>query len=112
MTISDYQKKVDQWIKTYGIRYFDEKTNMILLMEELGELSRLVARVYGEQSFKKEQLNQDVKSLIADEMSDVLFVLTCLSNQMGIDLSEAIEKNFAKKTDRDHIRHKQNDKLS
>lgn len=111
MNIASYQKRVDEWIKTYGVRYFDEKTNMILLTEEIGELSRLVARVYGEQSFKKEQTAEEIKVNLRDEMADILFVLTCLSNQMGIDLEDAIEKNFDKKTRRDKDRHTSNPKL-
>ena len=112
MIISEYQKQVDMWIKEFGVRYFDEKTNMILLVEEVGELARLVARVYGEQSFKKEQSNKDIKGLLADEIGDVLFVLTCLSNQMNIDLEKVIEDNFKKKTSRDKDRHRNNEKLS
>lgn len=111
MELRDYQQKVDEWIKTYGVRYFDEKTNMILLTEEIGELSRLVARVYGEQSFKKELSQDEIKNQLGDEMADILFVLTCLSNQMNIDLESAVKKNFDKKTSRDKDRHKSNPKL-
>ncbi len=111
MTIKDYQAKVDNWIQTIGVRYFREETNMILLMEEVGELGRLVARVYGEQSFKEEIAEDQIKEKIADEMADILFVLTCLSNQMNIDLEDAIQKNIDKKTNRDKVRHKNNPKL-
>lgn len=111
MELQAYQNKVDEWIKTFGVRYFDEKTNMILLTEEIGELSRLVARIYGEQSFKKELSPSEIKDQLGDEMADILFVLTCLSNQMGIDLETAIQKNFIKKTSRDKNRHKSNPKL-
>ena len=111
MTIKQYQEQVDNWIQSFGVRYFREETNMILLMEEVGELSRLVARVYGEQSFKREIPEAEIKQNIADEMADILFVVTCLSNQMGIDLENAIQKNMDKKTDRDKLRHKNNPKL-
>ncbi len=111
MNIAAYQERVDHWIKTYGVRYFDEKTNMILLTEEIGELSRQVARVYGEQSFKQEHKPEEIKEKLGDEMADILFVLTCLSNQMGIDLEDVIEKNFDKKTKRDKDRHTSNPKL-
>lgn len=111
MTIQQYQNKVDDWIKTHGVRYFDEKTNMILLTEEIGELSRLVARVYGEQSFKTKPSDDEIKNQLGDEMADILFVLICLSNQMGINLEEVIEQNFDKKTKRDKDRHKSNPKL-
>ena len=111
MKISELQKRIDHWIKTYGVRYFDEMTNMVLLTEEVGELARLVAREYGEQSFKKEEDGAEIKSMIADEMADILFVLSCLANQMDISLTEAFEKNIEKKTARDRDRHHQNDKL-
>lgn len=112
MTIQDYQRRVDDWIKQYGVRYFDEKTNMILLVEEIGELSRLVARKYGEQSFKGEVPSEaDLKQKLGDEMADILFVLTCLSNQMDIDLEKSVEQNFLKKTTRDKNRHNDNPKL-
>jgi len=111
MTIQKYQERVDKWIKEYGVRYFDEKTNMLVLMEEVGELSRLMARKYGEQSFKKKEDLEQVDQKISEEISDVLFVLTCLSNQMGIDLTTAMEANFQKKTNRDSNRHKTNKKL-
>ncbi len=107
MTISQAQARVDEWIKTVGIRYFSELTNMAILTEEVGELARIMARTYGDQSFKKSDLNRDM----ADEMADVLWVLICLANQTGVDLSEAFEKNMEKKTHRDADRHKQNDKL-
>ena len=110
MTISEAQKKVDTWIKGYGVRYFNELTNMAILTEELGELSRLVARIYGEQSFKKDP-EVSPKDMLADEMADVLFVLVCMANQMGIDLDLAMSKNLEKKTNRDKDRHKSNEKL-
>ena len=111
MTLNEYQKMVDTWIKEHGVRYFDEKTNTLLLMEEVGEFSRLVARIYGEQSFKLAEKSSDHNSDLADEWADIFFVMTCLANQMGIDTEKAIQKNFAKKTDRDLDRHKSNDKL-
>jgi len=111
MTIAEYQKQVDVWIQSFGVRYFREETNMILLMEEVGELGRLVARVYGEQSFKQEIPQTEMKEKLADEMADILFVLTCLSNQMDIDLESAIGRNMEKKTNRDKLRHKNNPKL-
>lgn len=112
MDISDYQSQVDQWIKDFGVRYFDEKTNTILLVEEVGEFSRLVARRYGEQSFKGEQPSEeDIKSRLGDEMADILFVLTCLANQMDINLEDCVIQNFNKKTNRDKDRHKNNPKL-
>lgn len=107
MTIQEAQEQVDQWIKTYGVRYFSELTNMTILTEEVGELARIMARTYGDQSFKKSDLGKD----LGDEMADVLWVLMCLANQTGISLTEAFEKNLAKKTDRDKDRHKQNEKL-
>ncbi len=107
MTIQEAQEQVDQWIKTYGVRYFSELTNMTILTEEVGELARIMARTYGDQSFKKSDLGKD----LGDEMADVLWVLMCLANQTGINLTEAFEKNLAKKTDRDKDRHKQNEKL-
>ncbi len=106
MTLREAQQRVDQWIKNYGVRYFDELTNMALLTEEVGELARVMARLYGEQSAKEgEKLN------LADEMADVLFVLICIANQTGVDLTEALEKNLAKKASRDKERHKNNPKL-
>ncbi|MDH7462187.1 nucleotide pyrophosphohydrolase [Chitinophagaceae bacterium 26-R-25] len=107
MTIQDAQTQVDNWIKTVGVRYFNELTNLGILMEEVGELSRLMVRTYGEQSFKESDKNKH----IADEMADVLWVLICLANQTGVDLTEALEKNFEKKNIRDAERHKGNDKL-
>ena len=111
MTIEQAQKKIDDWIQKYGVRYFNELTNLAILTEEVGELASLIARVYGEQSFKSTPEMQP-KELIADEMADVFFVLVCLANQMDIDLSEAIEANLEKKTNRDKNRHKTNKKLS
>lgn len=112
MTLKALQKTVDNWIRDYGVRYFDEMTNMVLLTEEVGELARLMAREYGEQSFKKNEEVKDVKSRISDEMSDVLFVMTCLANQMNIDLTDAMQKNLDKKTKRDSDRHRNNKKLN
>jgi len=111
MTIQEAQDKIDEWIREYGVRYFSELTNMILLTEEVGELSRLVAREFGEQSFKEGEETDSVKERMADEMADIFFVLGCLANQMGIDLSQAIEKNLDKKTSRDSERHKKNKKI-
>ena len=107
MKISEAQKKIDQWIHQHGVRYFSELTNMALLTEEVGELARIIARVYGEQSFKQ----SDKKYSLADEMADVLFVLICLANQTGIDLEKALKNNLTKKTNRDSKRHQQNKKL-
>lgn len=107
MTIQEAQTQVDQWIKTVGVRYFNELTNLGILMEEVGELSRLMVRTYGEQSFKESDKNKN----IADEMADVLWVLICLANQTGVNLTEALEKNFEKKSIRDANRHRENDKL-
>lgn len=107
MTIEQAQQQVDQWIRTVGVRYFSELTNMAILTEEVGELARIMARTYGEQSFKQgESADQ-----MADEMADVLWVLICLANQTGVNLSEAFEKNLAKKTKRDADRHRDNPKL-
>ena len=108
MTINDAQKLVDDWIKTYGVRYFNELTNMAQLTEEVGEVARIIARRYGEQSEKESDKNKD----LGDEMADVLWVLICLANQTGIDLEKALIKNLDKKTKRDHSRHKENKKLS
>jgi NTP pyrophosphatase (non-canonical NTP hydrolase) len=108
MTIQQAQDDVDQWIKTYGVRYFSELTNMTILTEEVGEMARIMARTYGDQSFKKSDLGRD----LGDEMADVLWVLICIANQTGINLTEALEKNIAKKTARDKDRHKENPKLS
>jgi NTP pyrophosphatase (non-canonical NTP hydrolase) len=107
MTIEEAQKVVDQWIKTYGKRYFNELTNMAILTEEVGEVARVMARNYGEQSFK----NSDRKVELADELADVLWVLICIANQTGIDLTEALKKNIEKKTERDKTRHINNPKL-
>lgn len=107
MTIEKAQKQVDEWIKTYGVRYFSELTNMVILTEEVGELARVIARTYGEQSFKKSDENLN----LADEMADVLWVLICLANQTGVNLTEAFQKNIQKKTKRDKTRHKKNEKL-
>ncbi len=107
MTIEEAQQKVDGWIQTVGVRYFNEMTNLGILMEEVGELSRIMVRTYGEQSFKE----SDKGKLLADEMADVLWVLICLANQTGVNLTEALEKNFEKKSVRDANRHKENDKL-
>ena len=107
MTIEQAQETVDHWIKTVGVRYFSELTNMAILTEEVGELARLMARKYGDQSFKE----SDKKADLGDEMADVLWVLICLANQTGVNLTEALEKNFEKKNTRDKDRHKNNDKL-
>jgi NTP pyrophosphatase (non-canonical NTP hydrolase) len=106
MEIRDLQQRVDEWIRTYGVRYFSELTNMAVLTEEVGELARIMARRYGDQSFKAGE-----KDNLADEMADVLWVLTCLANQTGVDLEQAMERNFQKKTERDKERHKLNPKL-
>ena len=107
MTIEEAQKVIDQWIKTYGKRYFNELTNMAILTEEVGEVARVMARNYGEQSFK----NSDRKVELADELADVLWVLICIANQTGVDLTEALKKNIEKKTERDKTRHINNPKL-
>ena len=107
MNIKEAQEKVDAWINSTGVRYFDELTNTAMLMEEVGEVARVMARQYGEQSFKESDKEVD----LADEMADVLFVLICLANQTGVDLTEALEKNFVKKTKRDSNRHQNNSKL-
>ncbi|MFW6309916.1 MAG: nucleotide pyrophosphohydrolase [Prolixibacteraceae bacterium] len=107
ITILQAQQLVDDWIKTYGVRYFSELTNMAVLTEEVGELARIMARKYGDQSFKK----SDEKYDLADEMADVLWVLICLANQTGVDLNEAFQKNLEKKTSRDKERHQNNRKL-
>jgi NTP pyrophosphatase (non-canonical NTP hydrolase) len=107
MTIQEVQKTVDEWINSVGVRYYSELTNTAILMEEVGEVARIMARKYGDQSFKASDLEVD----LADEMADVLFVLVCLANQTGIDLTEALQKNLAKKTIRDAERHKNNEKL-
>jgi NTP pyrophosphatase (non-canonical NTP hydrolase) len=108
MTIAEAQKKVDDWIKKYGVRYFSELSNMAILTEEVGELARIMVRKYGDQSFKKGEEDAD----LGDEMADVLWVLICLANQTGVDLTEALEKNIEKKTNRDKERHINNEKLT
>jgi len=107
MTIEEAQKTVDEWIKTVGVRYFNELTNMAMLTEEVGEVARIIARRYGEQSEKESDKAKD----LGDEVADVLFVLICLANQTGINLTEALQKNLDKKTNRDATRHKENLKL-
>ena len=107
ITIQAAQQKVDNWIKTVGVKYFSELTNLGILMEEVGELSRIMVRKYGDQSFK----NKEEEALLSDEMADVLFVLICLANQTGVDLTTALEKNIEKKTLRDATRHQNNEKL-
>lgn len=108
MTFEEAQKQVDEWIKTYGVRYFGELTNMAILTEEVGELARIISRTYGEQSFKEAEKETN----LADEMADVLWVLICMANQTGVNLTEAFEKNMQKKTERDKTRHIENEKLS
>ncbi|MBD3630188.1 nucleotide pyrophosphohydrolase [Cyclobacterium sp.] len=107
MSIAEAQEKVDQWIRSHGVRYFNELTNMAILTEEVGEVARIMARKYGEQSFKESDKDKE----LADEMADVLWVLICLANQTGVDLTKALENNFEKKTIRDKDRHKNNEKL-
>ena len=107
LTIQEAQEKVDEWIKTVGVKYFNPLTNLGILMEEVGELSRLIVRIFGEQSFKE----SDKNSKLSDEMADILWVLICLANQTGVDLTEALHKNFIKKNFRDSERHKLNEKL-
>jgi NTP pyrophosphatase (non-canonical NTP hydrolase) len=111
ITLRAAQQTVDEWIRTIGIRYYNELTNMAILMEETGEVARLMARLYGEQSFKTEAQAASARTDLADEMADVLFVLICLANQTGVDLTEALEKNLEKKTVRDAERHRGNKKL-
>lgn len=108
ITLKEAQAQVDAWIKTYGVRYFNELTNMAILTEEVGEVARLIARIYGEQSFKENDKQKD----LADEMADVLWVLICLANQTGVDLTAAFQKNLQKKTERDKNRHINNLKLA
>lgn len=108
MTIQEAQQEVDKWIKTIGVRYFSELTNMAILTEEVGELARIMARTYGDQSFKKSDLDKN----LSDEMADILWVLICLANQTGVDLTEAFKKNIEKKTTRDKERHLNNNKLT
>lgn len=107
ITLKELQERVDNWIKEYGVRYFNELTNMAILTEEVGEVARIMARKYGEQSFKEND-----KSELADELADVLWVLVCIANQTGVDLTEALEKNLDKKTKRDNKRHINNPKLN
>ena len=107
MTIREAQEKVDQWINTTGVKYFSELTNMAILTEEVGEVARLMSRKYGDQSFK----DSDKGKEMSDELADVLWVLMCIANQTGVDLEEALQKNFEKKTSRDTERHQQNEKL-
>jgi len=107
MTLENAQQQVDEWIKTHGVRYFNELTNMAMLTEEVGEVARIIARRYGEQSEKESDKNKD----LGDEMADVLFVLICLANQTGVNLTDALHKNLDKKTNRDKDRHKDNEKL-
>jgi NTP pyrophosphatase (non-canonical NTP hydrolase) len=107
MTIQEAQGKVDEWIKTHGVRYFNELTNMAMLTEEVGEVARIISRTYGEQSFKK----SDKKKNLSDELADVLFVLICIANQTGVDLTKALNQNLKKKTKRDNTRHSSNKKL-
>ena len=108
LTIKSAQQKVDEWINTHGVRYFNELTNMAILSEEVGEVARIISRKYGEQSFKKKEKDKN----LSDELADVLFVVICLANQTGIDLTKAFEKNIKKKTLRDNGRHRGNKKLS
>jgi NTP pyrophosphatase (non-canonical NTP hydrolase) len=107
MTIEQAQQVVDNWIKTVGVRYYSELTNMAILTEEVGEVARIIARKYGEQSFKESDMNKE----LSDELADVLFVVICLANQTGVDLTQALQKNIDKKTQRDSERHANNDKL-
>ncbi len=107
ITLAQAQQKVDEWIKTYGVKYFGELTNLGILMEEVGELARLMVRTYGEQSFKETDKGKD----LGDEMADILWVLICIANQTGVNLTEALQKNFEKKTSRDANRHINNEKL-
>jgi NTP pyrophosphatase (non-canonical NTP hydrolase) len=111
MTLKTAQQTVDEWINTIGIRYYSELTNMAILTEEVGEVARLMARIYGEQSFKRAEDAKRAPAQLADEMADVLFVLICLANQTGIDLTAALQKNLEKKTQRDADRHANNEKL-
>ena len=111
MTIQEAQNTIDHWINSIGIRYYNELTNTAILMEEVGEVARLMARIYGEQSFKKPAQAATAKADLADEMADVLFVLVCLANQTGIDLTTALEENLVKKSIRDKERHANNEKL-
>lgn len=115
LTLRDAQQAVDQWITTTGVRYFNELTNMAILTEEVGEVARLMSRLYGEQSFKEADRHlaaKDAEGGLADELADVLWVLLCIANQTGVDLTDALQKNFEKKTARDKDRHQQNKKLT
>jgi NTP pyrophosphatase (non-canonical NTP hydrolase) len=107
MTLEEAQHLVDRWIKEYGVKYFSELTNMAILTEEVGEVARIISRTYGEQSYKKDEKNEE----LADELADVLFVLICIANQTGVNLSEAMTRNLEKKTTRDITRHRENKKL-
>lgn len=111
-TLANLQNTVDQWVRTYGVRYFSELTNTAVLMEEVGELARLMARHFGDQSFKRTDTSVDIAASLGDEMADVLFVLVCLANQTGVDLQTAMQRNLAKKTARDKDRHRNNPKLT
>jgi NTP pyrophosphatase (non-canonical NTP hydrolase) len=111
MTIKEAQTTVDEWINTIGIKYYHELTNMAILVEEVGEVARLMSRLYGEQSFKTKEKELSARTDLPDEMADVLFVLICLANQTGVDLEEALRKNLEKKTNRDRERHANNEKL-
>jgi len=111
-TLGSLQEAVHQWVQTYGVRYFSELTNTAVLMEEVGELARLMARYFGEQSFKRAETPTDMATALGDEMADVLFVLICLANQTGVDLGAAVVRNLAKKTTRDKDRHRSNPKLA
>lgn len=111
MTIQETQQAVDEWVRTIGVRYYSELTNTAILMEEVGEVARLMARLYGDQSFKSPELAATAQADLADEMADVLFVLVCLANQTGVNLTEALQKNLQKKTLRDAERHANNPKL-
>ncbi len=108
MTLKEAQEKVDEWIRAVGVRYFSELTNMVILTEEVGELARIMARKYGDQSFKESDTDTD----LGDEMADILWVLICLANQTGVNLTEALQKNFEKKNTRDAERHRNNEKLT
>ena len=108
ISLSQYQERVDRWVKTIGVRYFSELTNLAILMEEAGEVARIMARRYGDQSFKSSEEDAE----LADELADLLFVITCIANQTGVDLTEAVERNFRKKTERDRTRHLNNPKLA
>lgn len=111
MTIKEAQQTVDHWINTIGVKYYHELTNMSILMEEVGEVARLMSRLYGEQSFKTKEKEASARTDLPDEMADVLFVLICLANQTGVDLEDALRKNLEKKTNRDRERHANNEKL-